>query len=230
MHLRKRRNSGKIIFICLGLGAVAAAVILGLSFYFSTSTIHELLTSNHELTKAINNLTEEEQIGYATLESQRTDESGRPVSVVRFVQTAVGAPREIVSEQLFEIKGDIVHFDALIVKFPIDSVKAGTHRGLYLWRRIYGENTEPAMGQAIQESGESPERYHALTKSLRLKDRAVFWDAIWSLANDPQRLSEYGITALYGNTVYTKMERGKIYRFKINTSGQIYPEVLNIPN
>ncbi|MEM1222971.1 MAG: hypothetical protein AAGH40_09430 [Verrucomicrobiota bacterium] len=228
MYFKKRENSGKILLTFLGLGAVVAAIILGLSFYFSTSTIHELLTSNHELAKAIENLTEEEQIGYATLESQRTDESGRIVSVVRFVQTAVGAPREIVSEQLFEITGDIVHFDALIVKFPSDSVKAGTDRALYLWRRIHGEGTEPAMGQAIQEPGESPERYHALTKSLRLKDRTVFWDEIWSLANDPQRLSEYGISAVYGNTVYSKMEKGKVYRFKINTSGQIYPEVLNI--
>ena len=39
--------------------AILTAAILGMSFYLSSSTIHSLLTENHELNKAIKNLTAE---------------------------------------------------------------------------------------------------------------------------------------------------------------------------
>ena len=224
---RKKPQSGKIIVTAVLLAAIATAAILGVSFYFSSSSIHSLLTENHELSKAIRNLTEEAQIGFATLESQSRDDLGRVESLVRFVQTAPGKPNEVVSEDLFVVEGEVIHFDALIVKFSDDYVKGGKGRALYLWRRIYGEGEAPAEGDLIQTPGEAPERYDAITQSLKLKNQPIFWEAIWDLANDPERLSEYGIKAVFGNAIYTKMELDKVYLFKISPTGQIYPDVLS---
>ena len=211
----------------LALAALLTAGILGMSFYYSTASIHELLTENHQLNKAVRNLTEEAQIGYAMLQSQERDELGALVSVVRFVQTASDNPKEVVSEQLFTVRGDIVHFDALIVKFTDDYVKDGTERALYLWRRIYGEQTQPANGEAIDMPGTAPERYHAITRALRLNQRDTFWQAIWALADDAERLSDYGIKAVFGNAIYTRLSPGKVVLFKISPTGQIYPEVVD---
>ncbi len=221
------KSSGKVIGYIIALTALVTAAILGISVYFSSSSIHELLTENRQLSQAITNLTAEEQIGYATLQSQSKDALGQTLSEVRFVQTAAGNPKQIVSEQLFTVAGDVIHFDALIVKFTNQSVQDGKTRALYLWRRIYGEWDAPASGEPIEQTGQAPERYYAITKSLRIKDRAVFWDAIWDLANDPTRLSEYGITAVYGSPIYMQMRLGKAYLFKISPSGQIYPEVVD---
>jgi hypothetical protein len=221
------RTEGKIIGTLVGLTALAVAAVLGLSFYFSSSSIHSLLTENHELNKAITNLTQEAQIGFATVISQDTDALGQISTVLKFVQTAAGNPKEIVDEQVYTIQGDVVHFDALIVKFSDAYVREGKQRALYLWRRIYGEQTAPDQGEAIAVPDSAPERYYAITKSLKVKDRDVFWQAIWSLANDPQRLSEYGITAVFGNAIYTKVQPNKVYLFKIGATGQIYPEVLD---
>ncbi|TVP79066.1 MAG: hypothetical protein EA353_07140 [Puniceicoccaceae bacterium] len=220
-------TSGKIIGSLIALAALVTAAGLGLSFYLSSSSIHSLLTENHELNKALNNLTHEEQIGFVTVLSQEKNALGQITTQLRFVQTAAGRPKEIVDEQIFSIEGAVVHFDALIVKFSDQSVRDGKERALYLWRRIYGEQTPPERGQSIQLSDSAPERYHAITKSLNMKDRAIFWEAIWSLANDPNRLSQYGITAVFGNAVYTKVEPGKVYLFKIGATGQIYPEVVD---
>ncbi len=211
----------------MGLSAIAVAAVLGLSFYFSGSTIHSLLTENHALNKAITNLTQEEQIGYAVVESSTKDELGQTSLIVRFVQTAAGNPKEVVDEQFFAIQGDVVHFDALIVKFSDEYVRDGKERALYLWRRIYGEQTPPEQGELIQVPGDAPERYHAISKSLKVKDRDIFWEAVWDLANDPERLSQYGIKAVFGNAIYTRMEAGKVYLFKISATGQIYPEVVD---
>lgn len=220
------RSAGKALFHLLALGAVATAGVLALTFYFSSSTIHSLLTENHQLNKAIRNLTHEEQIGYAKIESQGHNANGRMETVIRFVQTAVGNPKEIVSEQRFTVEGDILHFDALIVKFTDEYVRDGKERALYLWRRVYGEYTEPSRGAQIEIPDTAPDRYHAITRTLRLKDRDIFWEAIWGLANDPEALSSYGIKAVYGNVVYSRLRPGKVYLFRIGATGQIYPEVV----
>lgn len=209
------------------LTALSTAGILAVAFYNSTASIHELLTENKRLSKAIHNLTREEQIGYALLESQASDEFGNRISEIRFVQTAPDNPETIVSEQRFKISGNVVHFDALIVKFNNEYVKDGRERALYLWRRIYGETAAPADGQAINLPGTRPERYESITRSLGFKSREIFWEAIWDLADDTTRLSRYGVTAVFGNAVYMRMQPGKIYIFKISSTGQIYPEIVN---
>lgn len=225
--MRKNRLSGKIVGKLLFLAAIATAAILGVTFYFSSSSIHSLLTENHKLNKAIRNLTDEQQIGFATLKSRSRNALGQVESLVRFVQTKPGKPDEIVSEELFVVEGDVIHFDALIVKFSDDYVKDGKGRALYLWRRIYGEGEAPSEGDLIQTPGEGPERYNVITQSLRLRNQPIFWEAIWELANDPKQLSEYGVTAVFGNAIYTRMEPDKVYIFKISPTGQIYPDVLS---
>ena len=211
----------------MALAALVTAGILGMSFYHSTASIHELLTENHQLNKAVRNLTHEEQIGYATLQSQSHNALGELESVVRFVQTAADNPKAVVSEQLFTVRGDIIHFDALIVKFTNEYVKDGSERALYLWRRIYGETTTPADGDAIEIPGTAPERYYTITESLHLKNRDIFWEAIWDLANDTNRLNDYGVQAVFGNAIYTRMVPCKVTLFKISATGQIYPETVD---
>ena len=207
------------------LAIVITVGILGVAFYYSTASIHELLTENKRLSKAIHNLTRETQIGYAVLESQTRDTSGNVVNTLRFVQTAPDNPKVVVSEQHFTIRSDVIFFDALIVKFTNAFVKDGKERALYLWRRIYGEDTPPLRGQAIEAPGTSPVRYESITRELRFSQKHIFWDAIWELANDPKQLSDHGLTAVFGNAIYIRPEPGKVYLFKISPTGQIYPEV-----
>lgn len=222
-----KSSKGKWIGTLMALAALVTASIIGISFYHSTASIHQLLTENHQLNKAVHNLTQEEQIGYAMLQSQSRNDLGELESVVRFVQTAADNPKTIVFEQLFTVRGDIIHFDALIVKFTNEYVKDGTERALYLWRRIYGETTTPANGEAIEIPGTAPERYYTITESLHLKNRDIFWEAIWDLANDTTRLNDYGVQAVFGNAIYTRMQAGKVYLFKISATGQIYPEIVD---
>ena len=62
----------KSVFLAvLVLGALAAVSYIGRGFYYRAMTVHELLTENKQLKKAITNLTVEEQIGYAKVVSQQ---------------------------------------------------------------------------------------------------------------------------------------------------------------
>ncbi|HUW17889.1 MAG TPA: hypothetical protein VMW16_01140 [Sedimentisphaerales bacterium] len=208
------------VVIC---GAVIAYLARG--YYFGSMTVHELLTQNKQLKQAITNITQEDQIGYAKVLGQETKE-GRLFTTVRFVETARDDKLRQILQKEYTIEGDIVHFDALIVKFGDKMVMDGKTKALYLWRRVYGEKTAPQDGFAIEEPGLEPRRYGDLLELLPPNQRQLFWTNIWDLANNPERLKEYDITAIYGNAVYSRLRPGLIYVFKISSTGQVHPEVI----
>jgi hypothetical protein len=216
------KNPVRILFRLLVLGTLL--FVAGALFY-GTKTVHELFSENKKLKQAILTLTHEDQIGYAKVVRQEL-RAGRLFTVVRFVETARDDRLKTVLEKEYELEGDTVHFDALIVTFTDAAVMDGRERSLYLWRRVYGEHQAPADGFAIAQEGAEPARYAGLLNRLRLSERKQFWSAIWELANDPEALRQHGIKAVYGNAVYKKLTPGLIYVFKISASGQVYPETV----
>ena len=193
--------------------------------YFGTQTVHDLLVGNEELKQAITQLTHEDQIGFAKVVKQEMRE-GRLYSTIKFVETARGDMLNRVLEKEYEIEGDVVHFDALIVTFSDQAVMDGKTRSLYLWRRVYGETMSPSEGFDISTPGSHPERYADLLRNLKQSEQDLFWESIWDLANNPEALRDYGVKAIYGNAVYKRLRPGLIYVFKIGANGQVYPETV----
>jgi hypothetical protein len=215
----------KLIKTIFGLLTLIAVIYLAGALFYGAKTIHDLLGENKKLKQAISTLTHEDQIGYAKVVRQET-RAGKLYTTVRFVETAREDRLKTVLAKEYEIEGDTVHFDALIVTFSDQAVTDGKERSLYLWRRVYGENQTPADGFSIEEQGAAPARYADLLGRLRLSEQKIFWTAIWDLANDPEALQRHGIKAIYGNAVYKKLRPGLIYVFKISASGQVYPETV----
>jgi hypothetical protein len=211
-----------LIFILLLTGI--AAYILKNQFY-GIMTIRELLAENKELKLAISNLTAEDQIGYAKVIDQKSID-GKQLTTIRFVETDRADKLKRILEKEYTVEGDIVHFDALIVKFSDKLVSSGTEKSLYLWRRVYGEEMPPSSGFSIEDPNTEPLRYKGLTSKLSLRHQKLFWDGIWSLASNPEALRDSGVTAIYGNAIYSRLQKGYIYIFKITATGQVYPEVV----
>jgi hypothetical protein len=215
----------KAVKVIIWIPVLSVLLLAAGSLFYGTKTVHDLLDGNKRLKQAISTLTTEEQIGYAKVVRQEVRD-GALYTTVRFVETARGNPLKTVLEKEYEVAGDIIYFDALIVTFSDQAVMDGKERSLYLWRRVYGERQSPADGFAIEEKGAAPARYADLLGRLRVKERKIFWSAIWDLANDPEALRRHGIKAVYGNAVYKKLRPGLIYVFKISPSGQLYPETV----
>jgi len=203
--------------------ALVIAGIVAHAVWISSRTIFDLLQENRHLRAAIANLTAESQIGYAKVLAQEIRE-GRMFTRVLFVETARDNPAQHILEREYEVEGDVVYFDALIVKFSTAYVMDGRERALYLWRRIYGEKMAPEAGYPIELPGTEPRRYADLCRKLSLRERRMFWSEIWNLANDPERLKAAGLTAVYGGAVYAQLRPGLIYAFKIGSTGTFYVE------
>ncbi|MBN2513879.1 MAG: hypothetical protein JXB18_13160 [Sedimentisphaerales bacterium] len=220
MKIRSVITCAALIPLGIGLWYV------GRTAYQGAMTIHQLLTENKQLKQAITNLMTEEQIGYAKVVSQEKTAEGTLMTTLKFVETDRSDKLKKILEKDYTIEGDIVHFDALIVKYGSQMVMDGKARAMYLWRRIYGEAMSPREGFPIEELGQEPARYADLLQLLPAEHRQMFWEHIWELVHDPEALSQYDIKAIYGNAVYTKLRPGLIYVFKITASGQVYPEVV----
>ena len=220
----KRKKVRILVYIVVGI-CLAVFTYLGRGLYYGAKTIHQLLAENKHLKQAITNLTSEEQIGYAKVINQETTNE-QLLTTIKFVETARDDKLKTILEKEYTIAGDIIYFDALIVKFGNKIVMDGKTRALYLWRRVYGEKMAPEEGFAIEQPGTEPQRYSDLLKALPIKQRQMFWSNIWDLANDPDKLKEYDIEAIYGNVVYSRLRKGLIYVFKVSATGQVYPEVV----
>ena len=213
-----------LVYILIGIFLIGFAY-MARGLYYGVMTIHKLLAENKQLKEAITNLTQEDQIGYAKVTAQRTQD-GKLLTTIKFVETARDDKLKKILEKEYTIEGDIVHFDALIVKFGDKMVMDGKAKALYLWRRVYGEKMTPQQGFAIEEPGAEPKRYGDLLAALPIKQRELFWSGIWDLANDTDKLKEYDIEAVYGDVVYLKLQPGLIYIFKISATGQLFPEIV----
>ncbi|MFA6224063.1 MAG: hypothetical protein WC647_17315 [Desulfomonilaceae bacterium] len=208
--------------------------------------ITKLLTENKQLRLAITNLTQEDTIGYAKViwQGERDGYPGVKFTRLVFVETDRNNKSKEVLRKEYEIEGDVIHFDALIVKFGNKVVMDGKEKALYLWRRVYGDHTSPDQGFPIETEGTEPERYSGLleegSKSLTVFQRLVnplfapqkdkFWSEIWKLSHDKDKLIDIGVAAIYGNVVYNQMIQGKIYVFKISPNGNLFPEEILDPS
>ena len=208
---------------------LTAMLFLGLGFFASQKIkpveVRELLKENNSLKQAITHLTANHQMGYVKVLEQYEGINGLETRL-KFVETNPENSAEPMYEREYTIPGDVVHFDAMVVKFSQDLVMGGDEKALFMWRRLYGENMAPADGLAIDQEGEEPLRYANYFKDVPSKERAVFWDRLWDLANDPEAMSDMGVHAVYGSAVYKKLKPGLIYVFKFDASGNFYPETV----
>ncbi|EKD26975.1 MAG: hypothetical protein ACD_79C00949G0004 [uncultured bacterium] len=213
---------GCVVTIIIGL-VLIAIIAISVSSIYVTKTISQLLTENKKLKESLVRLTQEDQIGFAKVVKQEKI-NNKIFTTLKFVETARDDKLKRILEKEYTIEGNIIHFDAIVVKFNSQLVSDGKERSLYLWRRIYGETMSPDKGFPIEDAGKEPSRYLGLLEKLRLKDQETFWSGIWDLANDPQTLSSLGVDAIFGNVVYTKLKPGLVYIFKISNTGQLIPE------
>lgn len=220
----------KAVSIKLGVRLAALAVAVGAGMFAwhyrpVNRTIEQLLQDNEQLKQAIDNLKTETRLGYAKVLSQ-TEVNDVAHTKLLFVETESNDQLKPTLKREFDLVGDVVHFDALIVKFGQQLVMDGQERAIHLWRRVYTDTMRPQDGFAIEQEGVEPTRYTQLCEKLSLPDRQLFWQSIWDLANDPHRLEQLGIHAVYGNVVYQRLQPGRIYVFKLSPTGTLYPEVV----
>jgi len=219
--MARRNLVTRLILLGTILTVSTVLVIWGLVTRDTIHTIQDLLQKSEKLQEALTNLTKEDQIGYAKVVEQLRDEDGRLITTVRFVETSRDENAVPINEMEVDIIGDIVHFDAMVVRFDPKLIMDGKQRSIFIWRRIYGEAQAPADAYLIETPGETPSRYIGLLSALPLEEQRLFWTSIWDLAHNTEKLKTEGVRAIHGNVAYQQLRPDRTYIFRVSPSGDL---------
>jgi hypothetical protein len=143
------------------------------------------------------------------IEFVEVDDAGKPV----------GQPRT------FDIQGDLVYIDHLIVKFKDEYVQnADVLRGTSIcsFRRIFGEHQKPSEGFLLDEEGVRPQAYAGGNQPTPFERK--IWDDFWNIANDLEKAQSLGIRAIHGDAVSIKLRPGKKWELSLRASSGLTPK------
>lgn len=166
-------------------------------------------------------LRQRQRVAHIEVLEQREDASrpGGRTTRFRFQEMdASGIPFD--EGDWYEIDGDILYVDALVIKFDDAFVEANDLlRGssLLLFRRLFGEHQNPSDGFPLDSVGQHPQAYsveegaHAFQRDL--------WKRFWDYALEPEVVRQSGVRAMHGEAPFIKLAPGKRYAVELRTSG-----------
>jgi hypothetical protein len=121
----------------------------------------------------------------------------------------------------FTIVGNEVHFDAEVIKFNDEYVKAGDPlRGhsIMLFTRVYGAHQAPADGFAIDEPGHIPQIYRGADPKVSDFEQGL-WKNFWDLYNNQAARQTLGISGLHGEGLFGQFDKNHVYTITVRADG-----------
>jgi hypothetical protein len=153
--------------------------------------------------------------------SQTKDAAGDTLNQLRFTELdpqggVVGAQR------VFELKGEEVYVDTLVIKFEDHFVEAGDPlrgKALLLFRRIFTNRVKPDEGYYLDRNGAPPERYASGATPNSFEKE--LWARFWAVANSEPQAKQTGVKAMHGQAVYGRLLPNKVYTLLMRSTGEL---------
>jgi hypothetical protein len=151
---------------------------------------------------------------------QSRNAEGEAVNTLRFTEispdgTPLGPSRDL------QLVGDEVYLDTLVIKFEDHFVEENDPlkgHALVLLRRIFTNRVKPDDGYKLDRDGDAPEAY--ATAKERTPFERELWTKFWQVANDEALAKKYGVKAVHGQTVYGRLQSGKVYHLVMRSTGE----------
>ncbi len=152
---------------------------------------------------------------------QQLNESGIPVSRIRFTEIdGAGAPVTVARE--FTLTGLEVYIDTLTIRLEYHFVEQGDPLkgwALMLFLRIFTSGFRPEEGYVLDRDGLPPEVYAEQKASTDFEKN--LWRRFWELAKDEDLARKNGVRAIHGDAPYTRLEHNKVYHVTLRSTGEV---------
>jgi len=152
---------------------------------------------------------------------QAKDATGETVNKLRFTELdpqggVLGAQRT------FEIKGEEIYLDTLVIKFEDHFVEASDPlrgKALMLFRRVFTNSVKPDDGYDLDRNGVPPALYMSRAGSSPFEKD--LWSRLWEVANSETLAKQAGVKAIHGQAVYGKLVPGMVYTYLMRNTGEM---------
>ena len=167
------------------------------------------------------NLVGSQRAAEVIVEDQTQDEDGQIWTKIKFLEYSVdGQPLEPV--KVFTVPGNVVYFDALVMRYTPEQVQEGKAKSLYLFRRVFTDETRPDMGYKLFDADEEaspPKNLQADTEEIPIQAQQQVWARFQKCLSDPEHAKEQGVDTMYGEAVYDTLRKGYLYTLNIQNNG-----------
>src|SRR5207244_3188235 len=153
------KNLAKIVYLSLLFIAGVVGIWIYQEHYSASRKIAKLEEEKRELDSMIQRLSAERRVAEMIVTDQKTV-NGSLQTELLFVEYAKDGSS--LPPKTFKIQGDMVHVDALVIKFDRDFVKHEDPlkgHSIALFKSIYGDHQSPAEAFVIDEPGKVPTVY-----------------------------------------------------------------------
>jgi hypothetical protein len=130
---------------------------------------------------------------------------------------------ETLLTKTFEVAGDEVYVDALVVRFEDKFIELGDGlrgKSLLLFRRAFGNQQKPDQGVPLYTTGDG---HDPVPDPLRIAGETEFqrnlWARFWSLASDPDLARKEGVRVAQGEAPHIKVKPQQVYQLTLRAAG-----------
>jgi hypothetical protein len=208
----------------LTLGTLAVIGCVGLLVYQRTTKdaarIVELEKDNARLSSVVERLQLEQRIAEFVVTRQSRIQGKLHTRLLLVERDRSGQP---LPPRSFELVGDQIHIDALVVKFPKQQVEAGDPlRGhaLLLLEKIYGDAQPPATAPRIDAPGRIPAIYRDAAPDVT-RFETDLWSHFWQLVDDESLRKANGVDVAHGAGVFRSLRDDRLYILTLEPTGNL---------
>jgi len=211
------------VILLLAVSAGSGGIYLADKMYWGPMREQQRLVAN--LKAIVEQLTKDVRIAEVDVISQTPERTKFKFVEVSEKGDTIGDPK------VFDIEGDEVYFDSLVIKFeePFSALQEAqlkqkdladqfVNKSIIFFRRVFGSKQKPEDGFALDTPGAAPGVYG--TNAPTTLERNL-WKQFWELASDPKVAKAAGVRAAHGQAVYTRLKKDKMYILEKRASGDL---------
>jgi len=179
--------------------------------------VSQLEQDKERLRQYAQRLVASRRVAQITVLDKHMDEYGDPVN--RILWQEIGRDGALGEPQTIEAVGELVYFEAAVVKFDHDLVGNGdAQRGssLAFFRRVFGE-LQTAADAPLLRTVELASAREEAPGGGDSRINQIFWD----LMENPQLASQYGVRVAQCEAPAVILRQGQVWEITLDASGGI---------
>ncbi len=212
------RTLGQIVAVMVIAGGGAVGLFLYQQHNSAAREVAKLQEQKRELQTFVQRLSSEKRVADVLVtKTEKID--GVAHSTLLFVEyDKRGQP---LPAKTLTVRGSMIHFDALVIKFERDFVVHGDPlrgRSIARFTRVYGDHQAPDSAMPIDKPGSVPEVYRGTDRRVTAFEQSL-WKNFWRLADDPAYRQKFGVRVANGQGVWGPLVPNKLYTLTLESSG-----------
>ncbi len=212
------RPLAKVLLLTLLVVGGSVGIVFYRDNYSADRHVAELEQEKLQLQQIVQRLTDERRVAQLLVTDQKTVNGSQQTSLLLVEYARDGS---LLMPKSFTIKGNVVHIDAMVIKFDRPLVEQNDPlRGhsIALFHRLFGDEQTPEQAFPIDQPDTIPDYYRTADPRVSTFEQNL-WNDFWRLTDDPAYRQSKGVRIANGQGIWLPVAPDKVYTISIESDG-----------